>query len=263
MAEIFISFASEDGYAADPLRGFIQQSLIGASIFLASDPASISPGDEWLESLRNALREAKVLVVLLSTASLENRWINLELGAAWVQGTPIIPILLDGLNPNDVPRPLADWQIGGINSPANLYAFLAALNSMLPKPLTKHPGSVIDEACKTLLGAKRDQKPTSVKEQKKSKVRKWLSQYSDAQREVVIWLSDHKEAEETQVTNLNRFHPHAVREAYTIGDEQGLIHIEHRKDSLLSPGDSRFASINGEFREALAEVLLEKKWTSG
>jgi mannose-6-phosphate isomerase-like protein (cupin superfamily) len=259
MAQIFISFASEDGYAADALRGFIQQSLVGASIFLASDPASIPPGDEWLKSLRNALREAKVLVVLLSTASLENRWINLEVGAAWVQSIPIIPILLDGLNPNDVPRPLADWQISGIDSPANLYSFLAALNSKLPKPLIKHPGSVIDEACKTLLSMKRDQKPTSVKEQRKSRVREWLSEYSDAQREVVIWLGDRKEAEETAVNNLNRFHPHAVREAFTIGDGQGLIHIEHREDSVLSPGDSRFASINSEFREALAEVLLEKK----
>jgi TIR domain len=57
--------------------------------------------------VRQALADARVLIVLCSRASVGKPWINFEVGAAWIINKPIIPLCHSGLSPAELPMPLS------------------------------------------------------------------------------------------------------------------------------------------------------------
>lgn len=53
----------------------------------------LSLGENWETKLRNELRQADVVLVLLSRDSVSSKWVLHELGAAWAMHKPIIPVV--------------------------------------------------------------------------------------------------------------------------------------------------------------------------
>ena len=75
--------------------------------FVSSDTQSIHAGDEWLVSVRKALEQCAMLVVLCSPDSVHRPWINFEAGAAWMRDIPIVPVCHSGLHVRDLLVPLS------------------------------------------------------------------------------------------------------------------------------------------------------------
>ena len=105
---VFVSHISEEHELAELLQQRLSEDFLKwVEVFVSTDTASISAGDNWLESIDRALRGARVLLVLCSPTSIRRPWINFEAGAAWMNKTTIIPVCHSRLRPNELPMPLS------------------------------------------------------------------------------------------------------------------------------------------------------------
>jgi TIR domain len=111
---VFVSHISQDQAVADWLKTTLNRDFLRLlEVFVSSDTESIEVGTPWFDSVRQALADARVLIVLCSPASIGKPWINFEVGAAWIINKPIIPLCHSGLSPAELPMPLSLRQ--GIN----------------------------------------------------------------------------------------------------------------------------------------------------
>jgi hypothetical protein len=105
---VFVSHISEEGEVAGWLKETLNRDFLEIfEVFVSSDTESINAGSEWLDSVRTALDRARIVCALCSSASVSRPWVNFELGAAWMRGTPIIPVCHSGLTPRELPAPLS------------------------------------------------------------------------------------------------------------------------------------------------------------
>jgi len=106
--QLFISHISEEAGVALALQAMLQELFGGAvEVFTSSDTKSIEAGANWLEVVQSALEQASALIVLCSKASVSRPWVQFELGAAWMEDIPIIPVCHSGMKPADLPMPLS------------------------------------------------------------------------------------------------------------------------------------------------------------
>jgi hypothetical protein len=102
--KIFLSHASAD----EPLAGLLQRALILGGvpperIFYSSDRLTgIPAGRDVRTHLRESLREAGLVVELLTRTFMTRPICLMELGAAWVSETPTFPIVVPPLIVNEV-----------------------------------------------------------------------------------------------------------------------------------------------------------------
>lgn len=107
MADVFISFIHEEEQVATAVQRFLQAHLTDRNdVFLSSDRWAIYAGEQWLDRIISELRQAKVVVSLLSPAlspaSVARPWVNFEAGAAWIrEGTALIPVCFGGMIKGD------------------------------------------------------------------------------------------------------------------------------------------------------------------
>lgn len=86
---VFLSYASTDQNEAD--RIYTDLASSGATVFLAKK--SLNAGEDFAERIRDTLKAAKEVWILLSPASLKSEWVLTEWGAAWALEKVIVPIL--------------------------------------------------------------------------------------------------------------------------------------------------------------------------
>jgi hypothetical protein len=111
MAEVFISFIHEEVDYAQAVQNFISQ-ILGASVtpFLSSDTLQIYAGEKWIERIMDELKDAKVVILMLTEESVKRPWVNFEAGAAWTRDIAIIPVCMLGLGKDDLPKPYSSLQ---------------------------------------------------------------------------------------------------------------------------------------------------------
>jgi len=110
-SRIFVSHVSEEASLAAILKDHLSRDFLGyVDIFVSSDIESISAGQNWLNSLDTALGKSSALLVLCSHASLNQAWVNFEVGAAWIKRIPIVPICHSGLLLRNLPVPFSVLQ---------------------------------------------------------------------------------------------------------------------------------------------------------
>jgi hypothetical protein len=105
MKRVFISYARGDEAVARELRA----SLPDIEVSGWMDESDIAAGEAISKNIRESLRQASAVVVLVSDLSLKSPWVQFELGAAEGMGKPIIPILI---GPKGVEQRLPDWLRG-------------------------------------------------------------------------------------------------------------------------------------------------------
>ncbi len=88
---VFISHASRDRWAAGQVAKELR--AVGADCFLDSE--ALETGDPIDASLKEALRSADELLVLLTPTALERPYLWLEMGVAWGLETRIVGILYE------------------------------------------------------------------------------------------------------------------------------------------------------------------------
>jgi hypothetical protein len=105
MKRVFLSYASGDENVARELAaGFRDAELSGWM-----DQSDIATGEAIAEKLKESLRQASAIVVLVSERSLKNQWVQFELGAAFAMGKSIIPVLIGEAG---IESSLPDWLQG-------------------------------------------------------------------------------------------------------------------------------------------------------
>lgn len=108
---LFISHISEEKTVALRLQTLIRDAFSNAfPVFVSSDPASLSGGEEWYHHILDNLANAKVVLVLLSLESADRPWINYEAGFGKGQQSRVIPIAFRGLSFDALDYPLKGLQ---------------------------------------------------------------------------------------------------------------------------------------------------------
>jgi hypothetical protein len=112
-----MSFIHEEEWAATFVNHFISEVLgPGIDVFRSSSDSAIYAGDDWMMRIFEELKTAKLLVSMLSPASVQRPWINFEAGAAWMGNTKVIPVCFDGLTIETLPKPYSSLQAVEINT---------------------------------------------------------------------------------------------------------------------------------------------------
>ena len=118
MPKIFISYIHEDEEVAQALRRFLEAKLPDVGVFVANDQLRL--GDEWLATIRAALKSAKVVLALFSRAAIERPWVNFEAGGAWFSDDKkLVPICIGRLSPANLPKPYSNIQGASLDDRSN------------------------------------------------------------------------------------------------------------------------------------------------
>ena len=104
---IFVSYASEDRKTA---RNFIAYLSKIPKVEIFGDN-QFSAGENWRSKLKKQLSQSDYFFVLLSPGSIQSKWVQLELGAAWGLNKLIIPVVTDRDLINRLPIKFADLKI--------------------------------------------------------------------------------------------------------------------------------------------------------
>jgi len=108
---IFISYARVDAPIAKTLGEEIERTFRGQiKVFTAAAEGALPPASQWRVILHSALRDARLLLVILTKNSLSRSWIYWECGAAFLNHTPIVPLLGAGLCMSDLPDQFRELQ---------------------------------------------------------------------------------------------------------------------------------------------------------
>lgn len=119
---IFISHITPEAPIAYILKDLLVRAFGEAiHVFVSSDYVSIETGAPPFQTIVGALSSAAVVIVLLSEAALERRWINFETGIAYAHGqmsrkTRLLPIAIRSQSPNVGP-PLSELQVRQLRDP--------------------------------------------------------------------------------------------------------------------------------------------------
>lgn len=134
---------------AEAVLRFLRESKLTA--FLSSDHWQVRAGEKWFERIAAELKEAKIVILLLSPQSVERPWINFEAGWAWATSTKnIIPLCFGELTKRAMPRPYSDLQ--GLNLRSDYYDLVKDCHRYLnPNNLAPPPLSSDDPSVKALL----------------------------------------------------------------------------------------------------------------
>jgi hypothetical protein len=122
---IFISHIAEEQAIALRLQALFQAALSPTvPVFVSSDYKSIESGDKWYEAILHGLKRSQIVVVLLSPASIDRRWINFEAGIGIAQNSRVIPVVSRGLQKNEVGQPLGQLHARALGESDDLRALI-------------------------------------------------------------------------------------------------------------------------------------------
>jgi eukaryotic-like serine/threonine-protein kinase len=93
MNDVFLSYARADR----PRAKLLFDALHSHGLSVWWDP-KIMPGESWRGTIRRALADAKCVIVLWSTTSVESRWVQAEAEEASNRGN-LFPVLIDDVSP--------------------------------------------------------------------------------------------------------------------------------------------------------------------
>ena len=109
MSDVFISYIRHDATIAQKIANRLESN--GLSVWLNTN--SLRPGDNWLAEISKAIRTAKAFIVLISSESDSNNYLDAEIATAIAtkseySGFRIIPVLLD--KNSDLPSFIDQYQ---------------------------------------------------------------------------------------------------------------------------------------------------------
>lgn len=105
MKKVFVSYAHDDANVAQELLARLGDMVTAAWM----DQSEIASGEAIAQKVKEFLRRASAIVVLVSERSLKSQWVQFEVGAAFAMDMPIILILI---GQTDLEKSLPDWLQG-------------------------------------------------------------------------------------------------------------------------------------------------------
>jgi hypothetical protein len=126
---VFFSHASADKDMVLRLkRKFVEKTGGAIDVFVSSDGESIPLGRNWVSTLEDRLRDAQLVLVLLTPASIESKWIYFEAGFSYSKDTEVVPIGMLGVDLGRVPPPLGLLQGFNVTSAESLDNIIVVAN---------------------------------------------------------------------------------------------------------------------------------------
>jgi hypothetical protein len=77
------------------------------------DLESLRPGERWREAIARAMAASDAMVFCISRLSLESSWTSVELLAARERGLPVVPLLIDDVDIEQLPPALRELHLIG------------------------------------------------------------------------------------------------------------------------------------------------------
>jgi hypothetical protein len=110
-ARVFVSHIHEEAPVAGVIRNWVNDAFTGSGVtaFVSSDRRDLPAGRKWLDVVKENLDGSKVLIAVLSPASIKRPWPNIELGAAWLKEIAVIPFCHSGIRLRNLDRPFNDF----------------------------------------------------------------------------------------------------------------------------------------------------------
>ncbi len=97
MKDIFISYKTEEFDEANWVKNILETN--GISCWMA--PASIPGGSSYAVEIPQAIRNAKVFVLILSSKAQDSQWVSRELDLALNEGKTVMPFMLENCDLKD------------------------------------------------------------------------------------------------------------------------------------------------------------------
>lgn len=90
MADVFISYCHADRFFAQ----LLEKELDGAGISCWRDVSGLRPGAAWRDDIDVAIADCRIVILALSEASVESKYVNYEWAFAMGMQKTIIPVML-------------------------------------------------------------------------------------------------------------------------------------------------------------------------
>jgi hypothetical protein len=135
--QIFLSHASADNALADLFhKTLIVGGVEAGRIFYSSArEAGVPTGQDIGTYLRQSLRDAGLVIALLSSTFLARPMCLMELGGAWTLGTPTYPIVVPSLTREDATGQIGNVRMGVLSTEAEVGDFFDELHGRLAQHL--------------------------------------------------------------------------------------------------------------------------------
>jgi hypothetical protein len=135
---LFVSHASEDAGLAKQLAALVDGALAvpARAMRCTSVPGyKLEPGADGPEELRENLRDASVVIGLLTPSSISSPFVLMELGAAWGLKTCTVPLLADGVPFGSIPGPIGQGTHAiRVSDPSGLASLLETIEKRCGMP---------------------------------------------------------------------------------------------------------------------------------
>lgn len=97
--DVFLSYSSHD----QPWVREFASALREAGVKGWFDAHDLLPGERWRDRIEQALRQSRILVMVLTADSVTRPWTFFELGAAVADKKRIVPVLAEGVDISELP----------------------------------------------------------------------------------------------------------------------------------------------------------------
>lgn len=111
--DVFLSYSS----ASLPWVRRFTEALTESGITAWFDAHEILPGERWRDQIEKALRQSRVLIMVLTPESIQRPWTFFELGAALADKKRIVPVLSEEVALADIPTVVRQFQFVREKSP--------------------------------------------------------------------------------------------------------------------------------------------------
>jgi hypothetical protein len=122
---VFISHWDPEKGVALELQAFLRKAFGDSfKVFVSSDYRSIPGGAMWFSSIMVGLKAAKVVLVLISEHSTDNRWLNFEAGVGLGSEARVVPVVFRNCPKASVGYPFACLQVRDLGDAGDVEALL-------------------------------------------------------------------------------------------------------------------------------------------
>jgi formylglycine-generating enzyme required for sulfatase activity len=110
--EVFISYANADETKSSDtgsdrqIANMICSALESEDVSCWLAPRDISPGDDWLNAILDAVEQSAVVVLVVSQETEKSKWVNTEIKLALEENKKIIPFQIGAVSPRGTLRVL-------------------------------------------------------------------------------------------------------------------------------------------------------------
>jgi hypothetical protein len=132
----FLSHIHEESEIAEYIKNWFRGVFLGQlDIFVSS--LDMEAGN-WLEQIRNSLKDSSFVFPLLSKKSVDRTWVNFESGSAFmVDSVQLIPLCHKDLTPSDLTPPYSLFQAYDLRKPDSVTSLVQYLSGELDLDMPK------------------------------------------------------------------------------------------------------------------------------